>query len=119
MPTPFNLEAAKRGDKIENSSGETFKFIVHAPEANIDHRVVVLGEDGDLWTFTENGKLRDKDSVPYIFMADKPKVKKTVYLNIYEKQIFAHLTKKYAEELVLDNGGCLHIAVPAHYEVEE
>lgn len=53
---PFNLEAAKRGDRIITRNGQEAKFIAHVPEARSDHRVIALIGTSDVpGGYCENG----------------------------------------------------------------
>lgn len=72
---PFNLEAAKRGDKIVDSYGKPLTYITHVPEADSRCRVVVMSRAGILLHYNEGGV---SVSGRLILMA--PKIK---YVNLY------------------------------------
>jgi hypothetical protein len=42
---PFDLEAAKRGEKVVDRDGNEVKFLLHVPEATERHRVVAMHGD--------------------------------------------------------------------------
>ena len=58
---PFDLEAAKNGAEIL-FDGEPCKFIAHIPE-NLPYRRVVIAYAGCVYTFTEDGRFIEGESV--------------------------------------------------------
>jgi hypothetical protein len=81
--TPFDLEAAKRGEPIVYRSGQRARFVAHVPEAVMDEQVITLGDAGRTITHTANGSrfLGPHDNYYDLFMAPKPV---DVFINIYE-----------------------------------
>lgn len=80
MPIPFDLEAAKNGAEIL-WHGRPAKFIAHVPEAHEMYRVVLLLENGQTATVTEDGKWMSCDIVPAVTMA--PRTVRTVRYRKY------------------------------------
>ena len=84
QPKPFDLEAAKRGNPILWNKRPA-KFVAHVPEAAEFYRVVVLLENGQIGTVTENGKWNSRDNVPIVTMA--PRIDLTVGYRKYIRSI--------------------------------
>jgi len=80
---PFDLEAALAGEPVVTRDGRPVKIAGYNPDANENTRIIgwigscsyVWYDKGSYW----NGATDDKD----LFMAEKPKIKKEGWVNIY------------------------------------
>ena len=85
---PFNLEAAKAGDKIITRSGHEATFIAYVPE--LDYTIRVLYHVGGMINACRiDGFVYgvEKDSPLDLFMATK---KRTVWVNLYPNSHNSH-----------------------------
>lgn len=76
---PFNLERAKAGDPIL-LDGKPASFLMYVTDADPNYRVVVKGDNGAIFGYTENGRRCDIDKKPCLTMAPK---KRMVWVNMY------------------------------------
>lgn len=85
-PQPFNLEAAKRGERLVTRAGRNARFIAHVPDAAEDLRIVYMVEGCACPKFAHEDGLQFFEgwSDDDLFMAPKPK--RTVYVNLYRKE---------------------------------
>ncbi len=86
---PFDLEAAKRGEPIQNKRGAERRFVAHAPDAEPSQRVICLNETGHVRCYSEQGGYCvDCESDTHdLCMAPR---KRTVWVNLYEEGKFAN-----------------------------
>lgn len=115
---PFDLEAAKRGEPLVTRYGRSVKFVAYVPEAR-EYKVVAFleGED-EVRTFTKDGlycPYSPNVSENDLFMAPNPK--RTVWLNIYEKNNSAtwYPSEDFAKSRA--DSQAVAVAVPVQIEV--
>jgi hypothetical protein len=83
---PFDLDAAKRGEKVISATRSVGKLIYHTTEANSAYRVGILWESGYVTAYTEDGKPSTDADFPCVFMAPKPKIKREGWVNVSKQK---------------------------------
>lgn len=115
---PFDLEAAKRGEPLVTRDGRSIKFVAYVPEAKEYSVIAFLPGEKTPDTFTDKGLYyagcTSMSSCRDLFMAPKPK--RTVWVNIYEKNNLA--TWFTSEELAKSRPDVQAIAVAIPVQIE-
>ena len=98
---PFDLEAAKRGEPIQNKRGAERRFVAHAPDAEPSQRVICLNETGHVRCYSEQGGYCvDCESDTHdLCMAPR---KRTVWVNVYPPEA-RNFGGSYETEAIANN----------------
>lgn len=125
---PFDLPAARRGEPICTRDGQVVKFLLHTPELPIQYKVLALISGRNrVSDFTESGRFvgTGKEHKLDLFMADKPKVKRQLWIGVGLKTCDDagtwHLTTDAydTEDRANKNMTEPHITIPIEIEVEQ
>ena len=120
---PFDLEKALAGEPVVTRDGRPVKIAGYNPDANVYSKITgwvngevkAWGSVGDFYSLTSGFDL---------FMAEKPKVKKEGWVNVYRKResidTFAHLSNVYfyKEAAKRDATDCCIATVKIEWEEE-
>jgi len=83
---PFDLEKALAGEPVVTRDGRPVKIAAYNPDAN-DYAQLLIWLDGDAYSCHRNGKrTKCSESSLDLFMAEKPKVKKEGWVNVFKSK---------------------------------
>lgn len=95
---PFDLEKALAGEPVVTRDGRPVKIAGYNPDAD-DYAKIVGWVDGDTKSWDSNGEYFIAKSNTDLFMAEKPKVKKEGWVNVYpDDDVFMYPSLEEAED---------------------
>ena len=97
---PFDLEKALAGEPVVNGMDKKILKVAYNADAESDCRICAWDEDGQAELYYENGRFDDISTTKLdLFMAEKPKVKKEGWVNVYpDDDVFMYPSLEESED---------------------